>query len=221
MSIAINFAGCDSELPTWVKLIGLGSLETRDNRGPFLVDDPAAIIALTRELSPDGAIVIDLDHATDLEGTRGRPAPAAGWATNFEIRDDGIFGKIDWTSLGKSALSRGPNGRRAYEFLSPVIEYDAVTHAVSAILRAGLVNEPNLADMAIATCSTRTRLAPSETEMTDYEKKIAKMMGVTDEQFTAAATSRAARNARSNEATFDIKPFVMSKLPAVRFVGLK
>lgn len=171
MSTAINFAG-SSGPPLWVKMLGSGILETRNDRGPYFVSNPAAIIARTREMMLGGFFPLDIEHSIDEKASIGDRSPAVGWCTDLEVRNGEIFAKIDWTTLGKSALSRGPNGSRAYNFLSPVFEYDTSTKEVTSLLRAGLTNSPNLADMSIAICSqgktsTAEKIAALKAELDD------------------------------------------------------
>jgi phage I-like protein len=242
MSYAIAINDADSA-GSWVKLLGLGTLDTVDDRGPYRVLNPQAIIALTRKVNPDGAIPIDFDHAIDTHAVRGLPAPAAGFAEDFEVRDDGVYGRISWTALGKAALSRGPNGEPAYRAISPVFEFDPVTRTVSRILRCGLTNRPNLPSMDIAICSTvsqgrsmtisekierlRAQLSAHSREehddkptMTASEKQIAQNMGLTDEQYCGARSQRAERAAaEASAAPVKIQPFILDKVPAPKFVG--
>jgi phage I-like protein len=248
MSIAINFSADFSGPPEFIKLLPLGTLETRDDRGPYFVDNPAAIIALTREKSPDGAIVVDLDHSVDFAAVEGRASPAAGYASDFEIRDDGLYGRIDWTSLGKAVLSRQPYANRAYGFVSPVFEYLPGSRKVTCLLRAALTNQPNLQNMDIAICSSETRrsiegqkmkttaekIAALRAELSAHSRKahnddalsdderriVGQFAGVNDEAFRAARTKR--RQAALNEANatpVKIEPFTIDRVPPPRFVG--
>jgi phage I-like protein len=237
MSIAINFTQNDSGFPIWVKLLGAGILATRNDCGPYVVSNPRSVIALTRNEMVGGAIPIDVEHSIDTGALIGGESPAAGWITDFRIGSDGeILGLVSWTTLGKSALSRGLNGKPAYSFLSPVIEYDTETREVRAILRAGLTNTPNLPDMAIArNSSSRGKMSTaekiallraemsnsprSETGMTAAEKEVTRRFRhVSDSAFAASASQRRARETESGEAV-KIEPFIMSKLPPVRFVN--
>jgi phage I-like protein len=233
MSIAINFSQSDSGPPLWVKLLGSGILATRNDRDTYVVSNPTSVIALTRNEMVGGAIPIDIEHSIDIEAKTGGPSPAAGWVTDFRLQNGEIFGKVTWTKLGKSALSRGPNGKPAYNFLSPVIEYDTETREVRAILRAGLTNSPNLADMAIARNSSRGKMSitekiallkaemsnspRSETVMSAGKEVRGRFLHVSESAFAASASQRKARETESGEAA-EIKPFIMTTLPKPRFV---
>jgi phage I-like protein len=127
-------------VPDWVHLLPGGTIATLDGRGPYRVADMHQLIA--RSL-PDGArLVIDENHATDLAAPNGQPAPARGWIVGLESRTDGLWGQVEWTPEGK-ALVEG----KAYRALSPVIVHDKAG-VVASLLRASLVNRPNIKNLA-------------------------------------------------------------------------
>mgnify|MGYP002778675893 CR=1 FL=1 len=122
--------------PDWVHLLPAGEVRTRDGRGPYTYDAAEVIAASMAE--PAG-LVIDQDHATDLAAPTGREAPARGWIEEMQARADGVWARVAWTASGAALLAD-----RAYRGLSPVIVYDEATKRIRAILRASLVNAPNL-----------------------------------------------------------------------------
>jgi phage I-like protein len=103
-----------AEAPEWVHLLPAGPLvKTRAGRGPYRLDDPAAVVARSLELAGVRGAVLDQNHSTDLAAPLGQPAPARGWITSFEARADGIWGKVDWTGPGKALMAD-----RAYRGIS-------------------------------------------------------------------------------------------------------
>ena len=86
-----------TDLPEWVRLVPAGQFVTIDGRG-FRAD--AALLASSVRLP----IAVDFDHATERGPTTGQPGAAAGWVEALEARDDGLYGRVAWTSLGKTAL---------------------------------------------------------------------------------------------------------------------
>lgn len=123
-------------VPEWVHLLPAGEILTSDGRGPYRVADADGLIAASREFGD--RLPIDENHATDLAAPRGEPAPARGWIVELEARPDGIWGRVEWTAHGSQLVTD-----RAYRGLSPVIQHQK-TGEVTAILRASLVNRPNL-----------------------------------------------------------------------------
>jgi phage I-like protein len=117
----------------------------RDGRGPFRVDDPAAVIESTIALQMNAGLPIDYDHATDFGAPEGRPAPAAGWIRELEVRDGAVWGRVEWTARAANSIVA-----REYRYVSPVFQFDPKDGSVTRLLRAGLTNNPNLHLTAIA-----------------------------------------------------------------------
>jgi phage I-like protein len=150
-SVSIDTAGApafNDDLvtpPEWIELIPAGSFHGRDGRGPYRLDDPAAVIAATMELRMRAGVPIDYDHATDLAAPLGGPAPAAGWITEFAVRSGAIWGRVEWTARAADAIRA-----REYRYISPVFQFSAEEGRVTKLLRAGLTNNPNLYLTAIS-----------------------------------------------------------------------
>lgn len=129
-------AGADA-VPDWVHLVPAGSFQGIDGRGPYRARDLAAIA--TASMKP-GRLVIDENHATDLAAPRGEAAPARGWIVEMQARADGLWGRVEWTAAGRALVAD-----RAYRGISPAMAVDKRDKAtVRAVLRASLVNNPNL-----------------------------------------------------------------------------
>lgn len=130
--------------PEWIELLPAGQFKGRDGRGPFKLDDPQGVIRATLALQMKAGIPIDYDHATDLAAPQGRPAPAAGWIKELQVRSGAIWGKVEWTRHGAAAVAT-----REYRYVSPVFEYSN-DGEVMRLLRAALTNNPNLYMTAIS-----------------------------------------------------------------------
>src|SRR5208337_2666539 len=76
--------------PEWIELLPAGVFYGRDGRGPFRLADPSAVIESTIALQMNAGLPIDYDHATDFGAPEGRPAPAAGWIRELEVRGGGV-----------------------------------------------------------------------------------------------------------------------------------
>lgn len=127
--------------PDWIHILPVGTVETIDGRGPYRIADAAALARDSLEAA-GGRLVLDENHATDLAAPKGEPAPARGWITDLQARADGIWGKVDWTKAGAALMAD-----RAYRHISPAILHRADGEVI-AILRASLVNRPNLRGLA-------------------------------------------------------------------------
>jgi phage I-like protein len=131
------------ELPEWVQLLPAGTFSGIDGRGPYHMPDPDAVIRRTREQTQGHDLPIDYGHALEREGYDGDAAPAAGWISQFEVRQGQVWGRVTWTSAGADRI-RG----REFRFLSPVFYHD-LEGDVRWIVRAGLTNRPNLQLQAV------------------------------------------------------------------------
>ena len=112
-------ADAAASAPEWIELLPAGVFYGRDGRGPFRLDDPGAVIASTTAMQMAAGIPIDYDHATDFGAPAGRPAPAAGWIRELEVRGGAVWGRVEWTARAASSIVA-----REYRYVSPVFQFD-------------------------------------------------------------------------------------------------
>lgn len=124
--------------PGAVHLVPAGTFRGRDGRGLYRLTDGRAVIERSFARSDGQPLPIDYDHQLEFAEQNGRGAPAAGWVTRMEPRDDGVWGVVEWTDAGARQVAD-----REYRFLSPVFAHTA-DGEVRAVLRVGLTNKPNL-----------------------------------------------------------------------------
>ncbi|HVB82174.1 MAG TPA: phage protease [Candidatus Binataceae bacterium] len=163
--------------PQWVMLIPAGEFSGRDGRGPFQLTDTARVIAATEALGLTAGVPIDYDHATDFAAPKGRPAPAAGWIRELQERDGALWGRVDWTPHGATAITS-----REYRYISPVFQYSP-DGAVTRLLRAGLTNNPNLYLTAISTRAAAVAAPHPEggKAMDTLLQQLCEMLGLDDD----------------------------------------
>lgn len=150
------------DVPTWVHLLPkAGRVDTYDDRGPYRYGDAARVIAAS--MSHKGRLIIDENHSTDLAGRAGFEAPARGYITAMEEREDGIWAEVDWTSSGRALLAD-----RAYWGISPVFRHDKAGN-IQIVLRASLTNDPNLRGL--------TALNTENDDM-PFQEAVAKLLGL-------------------------------------------
>mgnify|MGYP002783972505 FL=1 len=134
----------DGVVPDWIQLTPAvqGEIATYDGRGPYRIADATAVVAAT--MADGRGIPIDENHATDLAAPQGREAPARGWVREMQVRDNGIWGRVEWNAAGRALVAD-----KAYRGISPVLMLDpADKKTVRSIPRASLVNVPNLRGLA-------------------------------------------------------------------------
>lgn len=153
-----------AEAPDWIHILPSagGTLSTSDGRGPYKVADPQSIIDLSFERAPAGEIAIDVDHAIGRAARDGGEAPARGWITQMEVRDNGVWGKVNWTPEGRELVAS-----QAYRCLSPVITY-LKNGLIRSIREVSLVNRPNL----------RGLHALNQEGVDMFHQKVAKALGL-------------------------------------------
>lgn len=161
--MAAQDAAAATVAPDWVHLLpgGGGQISTADARGPYHVTDPAALIAAS--FADVDRLPIDENHATDLAAPLGQPSPARGWIVEMQARADGIWGRVEWTEAGRALVAD-----RAYRAISPVVLHDTA-RLITQILRASLVNRPNLRGLAALN---------QESDVKPLLERLAEMLGL-------------------------------------------
>lgn len=149
-----------------VQLFPMGRMKPRDQRLPWVLNDPAAVIAASQAQIERG-MPVDLDHAMDLH----REAPAAGWITKLEAASDGIWADIEWTPLGRSKVEG-----REYRYISPVFIHDQSNGNILRIERAGLTNTPALEMRAI--CSEGIDMPDDNSDLTAFVALLRDALGL-------------------------------------------
>lgn len=148
----------------WIKLLPAGTLPIRDGRGPFHAGDKKnmqAIIDRTKAYLGGTEMMIDYDHQSVFGAVKGvgGTAKAAGWVKEYDIRDDGIYGRVEWTRAAKDAIEAGE-----YRYISPTFISDKRTGRVTQLLNAALLNQPAMDLTAVA---AHTLLNPQEGQTMD------------------------------------------------------
>ncbi|AJY46488.1 phage protease [Martelella endophytica] len=134
LSIALNAAG----VPEWLQLLPAAEFTGVDGRGPYAAPDLASLVAAFH--TAGRKLPIDENHATDLAGKAGHPAPARGWIVELQAREDGLYGRVEWTASGRALMED-----KAYGFISPVFLHSRTKpYRIGSVERVALTNDPNL-----------------------------------------------------------------------------
>lgn len=122
--------------PEWIELLPSGPvLDGRDGR-TWMLADPQKVVNAFAE---DGkSLPIDYEHATEIKGPVGEPAPAVAWIEEMEVRDGCVWGRVDWNEEGRRAVET-----RQYRYISPVFDYARVGRHILRLTSVGLTNMPN------------------------------------------------------------------------------
>lgn len=152
-SIVIALAATDSVVgEQWVHLLPIGNVTPNDGRGPWHVVNADNVIDNSMAYAGARKIPIDYDHQIDNAPKNGQPAPAAGWITQLQSRNDGIWGLVEWTAKARSYIAA-----KEYRYLSPVFNHTRDGEVIK-LLRAALTNRPALELTALANSAQETQL---------------------------------------------------------------
>jgi phage I-like protein len=163
-SVAPQPVSIDSE---WIQVFPAGTTKARDGRGPFVLDDPEAVV--TASTDPHGIdLVIDRDHVMDIHP--GHAAPAAGWIKGLQVREGAIWAQVEWTDAARAQLKA-----REYRYISPTFYHEEKTGRVTQLIRASLVNDPAFVLKAVAASSTTPK---ENTEMDELAQTLAALLGL-------------------------------------------
>ncbi len=129
------------QAPEWIRLLPKGWVKS--TRGDFLVDDQALQSILAAHTARGIDVVVDYEHQSlpefrSPDGT----APAAGWVKDMEARDDGLWGRMDWSPRGAAFVAN-----KEYRYHSPVPLVDNASRRAIALHSIGLTNDPAILGM--------------------------------------------------------------------------
>ena len=130
--VALNAEGA---LPSRLVLLESGALRGRDGRA-WINDDPAGVVASFTAGGLD--VPIDIEHATELKGPKGEPAPAQGWIKKLSALNGEIVADVEWTDHGAELIRS-----KAYRYISPAFLHRKDNGRVTRLLSVGLTNKPN------------------------------------------------------------------------------
>jgi hypothetical protein len=141
-----------------VKLLPLGLVHS--TKGDFLVDHESFRSIRNRFMERQLQIPIDYEHQT-LQDVQ---APAAGWIKNIVLRNDGIYGDVDWTDRAADYLKN-----REYRYLSPVIQIQRNTRRAVELHSAALTNTPAIDAMSPIACTDKPNEGEGSAEQENIE----------------------------------------------------
>lgn len=191
-----------SGVPEWIHVLPSGEITTQDGRGPYRVPDMAA---LADALNLGAKLAVDECHSTDLAAPKGAPAPARGWMTQFEARDDGLWARVEWTGQGRALMED-----QAYNGISPVIVHRK-DNTVIGLLRASLTNAPNL--KGLTALHSQETTDEGSTPM-DWKTKLVELLKIDQDADDAAIESALKKGLEAPGATAHSQEFDITTHPS-------
>jgi phage I-like protein len=147
ISLALAASDTPQQAEQWIHLLPAGKVIPNDGRGPWHVTSAETVIANSLAYAGARKIPIDYDHQIDNAPKNGQPAVAAGWITQLEARESGVWGLVEWTEKAWAHIAA-----REYRYLSPVFNHTPGGE-VTRLLRAALTNRPALELTALASAA--------------------------------------------------------------------
>ncbi len=142
IALALNASG--DAVPDWIQLTPAGpDIEGRDGR-KWVLPNPEEVVAAFKRNAAD--LPVDFEHATQVKGAKGEPAPAIGWIKDLEVRSGAIWGRVEWNEVGQQAIAS-----KGYRYVSPVFTFKKAAGDILKMISAGLTNQPNLQLAALNT----------------------------------------------------------------------
>jgi phage I-like protein len=173
-----------AEVSDWIHIFPAGRTVGHDGRGPYILNNAAAVVQASKRPLVD--LAVDRDHVTDL-ASPGTPRPAAGWIKELKAEADGIYARIEWTPPAKAQLDN-----REYRYISPTFLFDRAGD-VKRILRASLTNDPNFEMKAVAASESDLSTLTEKT-MDKLAQDLAALLGLKGDNISAEAILEAVKN---------------------------
>lgn len=176
---AAGDAGSGVAIPSTIHLIPIGTWQ-HDLYGPIMINSAdRREFKLNFEAKIRKGVYITAGHEGFEE------LPAVGWFTSVEVRDDGLWGNVEWNSGGKELLSD-----KAYKFLSPEFcrDYeDPQTHAIyrNVLIGGALTKSPyfkRLEAIVFSDKKTREQFSNNDVTMNLQDLLAKKIEELTDEE---------------------------------------
>lgn len=169
----LEVIGKSGAIPSEIQLYPYGRIEVEGD-GYGIVDDIGMAHVISRFERRGNEVVIDYEHQT----LKGSQAPAAGWITRLVNRGvQGLWAVVNWSDKAKDYLKN-----REYRYFSPVYSIRKSDRRIIALHSVALTNSPKTNKLkplvAKQNYTTDNRFGIDENQ-----RKINKMMGISDEDF--------------------------------------
>lgn len=164
----VNSEAVGDSVPAQFKIFPLGVVKS--TKGDFLVDNES--YSLMRKSFKDRQlqIPIDYEHQTLKEAQ----APAAGWITDLFLKDDGVYGQVNWTEKAREYLKN-----REYKYTSPVLMVRGSDRKAVQLHSVALTNKPAI-DALIPLVNSENDMGRIEDDQTEQVTPIVALQKLLD-----------------------------------------
>lgn len=150
--------------PEWFKVFPAGEVLVKSEDKPFYMDAEGAAMILEYFESLGHDMAIDYEHQT----LTGEKAPAAGWITKLEWRDnDGLWARATWTDEAAEYISK-----REYRYFSPVFYWEEQSRRIVGLYNVALTNQPGMQHLTALAAKHNLNNSREEEPMLEKLKKL-------------------------------------------------
>lgn len=191
----------------WCQIAPKGEHAHPESKTVQVMDD-ASMVEICNRFTEESknpnfpGVRVDFDH---FSYSTDKSSEAAGWVTELQNRDDGLWGKVKWSTLGSQAIKGG-----VFKLLSPAVHAKEIAPGRVRPFRldsVGLTNNPNIKGMV--PLSNREADAKTIEEKDNMTKTLAALglaPGTTDDTAAQAVEALKNRSVTPPAAPIDVTP---------------
>ena len=170
VTLSADLQGSGNTVPDWIQLLPDSAEFAAVDGREFVIKDAAEIIGLSMRKNVD----INIDYEHSIKDKSKDIKPAAGWIKELAIRENAIWGRVEWTPKATQMITN-----KEYRYLSPLLSTIPTIdgkHMISKIVNVALTNYPALEMSAF--CSNKEVSGLHEIHDLSAMSQIAELMNM-------------------------------------------
>lgn len=171
VTLSTDIQNSGDTVPEWIQLLPNEQEFSAVDGREFVIRDTAEIIALSTRTNVD----INIDYEHSIQDKSKEIKPAAGWIKELEIKNDAIWGRVEWTPKAKKMIAN-----KEYRYLSPLLSTIPSIdgkHIINKIVNVALTNFPAL-EMSSFCRNENTDLDVNKLHNLEAMSQISKLMNI-------------------------------------------
>lgn len=170
VTLSSDIQNSGNTVPDWIQLLPDSSEFTAIDGREFVIKNNDEIITLSMRKSVD----INIDYEHSIKDKSKDIKPAAGWIKELAIKDNAIWGRVEWTPKATQMITN-----KEYRYLSPLLSTIPTIdgkHMINRIVNVALTNYPALEMSAF--CSNKNVSGLEEFHDLSAMSEIAELMNI-------------------------------------------
>lgn len=138
VTLSTDIQSSGNTVPDWIQLLPNSAEFTAVDGREFIIKDALEIISVSVRKNVD----INIDYEHSIKDKTKDIKPAAGWIKELAIRDNAIWGRVEWTPKATQMITN-----KEYRYLSPLLSTIPTIdgkHMINKIVNVALTNYPAL-----------------------------------------------------------------------------